>query len=175
MSYFLLLAEQFKMMREENEKFRAILSRRKEADFATCIFKKVFQDDPNALAALVDLWKDRTAPQALDLPNEEEDDLSSVVSTLDEQKAWDLRENAAMFFDSIKRLNERLLQTGETITFDKDDEDTMDFVVSAANLRSLVYGIKPQSRFQAKCKRLNTFKIIVIIILYLTLIYSYGW
>jgi len=37
-----------------------------------------------------------------------------------------------------------------TITFDKDDEDTLDFVTASANLRSLVFGIETKSRFDIK-------------------------
>lgn len=37
-----------------------------------------------------------------------------------------------------------------TITFDKDDEDTLDFVTASANLRSVVFGIETKSRFDIK-------------------------
>jgi ubiquitin-like 1-activating enzyme E1 B len=36
------------------------------------------------------------------------------------------------------------------ITFDKDDEDTLDFVTASANLRSIVFGIETKSRFDVK-------------------------
>ena len=36
------------------------------------------------------------------------------------------------------------------ITFDKDDEDTLDFVTASANLRSIVFGIEPKTRFDIK-------------------------
>lgn len=36
------------------------------------------------------------------------------------------------------------------ITFDKDDEDTLDFVTATANLRSIVFGIETKSRFDIK-------------------------
>lgn len=36
------------------------------------------------------------------------------------------------------------------ITFDKDDEDTLDFVTASANLRSTVFGIETKSRFDIK-------------------------
>lgn len=37
-----------------------------------------------------------------------------------------------------------------TITFDKDDEDTLDFVTASANLRSWAFGIDTKSRFDIK-------------------------
>jgi ubiquitin-like 1-activating enzyme E1 B len=41
--------------------------------------------------------------------------------------------------------------TGEdTISFDKDDDDTLDFVTAAANLRSAAYGILGKSRWEVK-------------------------
>jgi ubiquitin-like 1-activating enzyme E1 B len=36
------------------------------------------------------------------------------------------------------------------ITFDKDDEDTLDFVAASANLRSIVFGIDTKSKFDIK-------------------------
>jgi ubiquitin-like 1-activating enzyme E1 B len=36
------------------------------------------------------------------------------------------------------------------ITFDKDDQDTLDFVTASANLRSIVFGIETKSRFDIK-------------------------
>ena len=36
------------------------------------------------------------------------------------------------------------------LTFDKDDEDTLDFVVASANLRSVIFGIEPRSKFDIK-------------------------
>src|ERR1700709_104417 len=36
------------------------------------------------------------------------------------------------------------------ISFDKDDEDTLDFVTASANLRSIVFGIETKSRFDIK-------------------------
>lgn len=36
------------------------------------------------------------------------------------------------------------------ITFDKDDEDTLDFVAASANLRSRVFKIEEKSKFDIK-------------------------
>ena len=60
---------------------------------------------------------------------------------------------------SLQRLSLRLqqLQAQDTLdavppilTFDKDDQDTLDFVAATANLRSLVFGIEPRSKFDIK-------------------------
>jgi ubiquitin-like 1-activating enzyme E1 B len=36
------------------------------------------------------------------------------------------------------------------IAFDKDDEDTLDFVTASANIRSIIFGIDTRSRFDIK-------------------------
>ena len=36
------------------------------------------------------------------------------------------------------------------LNFDKDDEDTLDFVAASANLRSIIFGIGPKSKFDIK-------------------------
>jgi ubiquitin-like 1-activating enzyme E1 B len=61
---------------------------------------------------------------------------------------------------SLKRLSSRMLDLQRAtngsgtappvITFDKDDEDTLDFVTASANLRSIIFGIETKSRFDIK-------------------------
>lgn len=60
---------------------------------------------------------------------------------------------------SLERLSKRMAEmkasskrdaAEPTITFDKDDEDTLDFVTASANLRSIVFGIETKSRFDIK-------------------------
>ena len=36
------------------------------------------------------------------------------------------------------------------LTFDKDDEDTLDFIAATANLRSVIFGIETKSKFDIK-------------------------
>jgi len=38
------------------------------------------------------------------------------------------------------------------LSFDKDDDDTLDFVLATANLRAIAYGIANKTRFQVKGK-----------------------
>ena len=60
---------------------------------------------------------------------------------------------------SLRRLSTRLqalqgqLSTDAAppvLTFDKDDEDTLDFVAASANLRSITFGIETRSKFDIK-------------------------
>ena len=51
---------------------------------------------------------------------------------------------------STNRLATRL-QNGEVvISFDKDDDDTLDFVTASSNLRSTAYGIETKTRWEVK-------------------------
>lgn len=52
--------------------------------------------------------------------------------------------------NSTNRLAARLKAGEESITFDKDDDDTLDLVTAAANLRSFAYGIDKKTRFEVK-------------------------
>lgn len=40
--------------------------------------------------------------------------------------------------------------TEPMISFDKDDEDTLDFVTASANIRSTIFGIETKSKFDIK-------------------------
>ena len=56
---------------------------------------------------------------------------------------------------STERLAARLRAGEDTISFDKDDDDTLDFVTAAANLRSAAYGIPGKSRWEVKGTRIS--------------------
>jgi len=51
---------------------------------------------------------------------------------------------------STSRLSERLKSGEDVISFDKDDDDTLDFVTAAANLRSAAYNIEGKTRWEVK-------------------------
>lgn len=131
-------------------------------DFAATIFNKVFCADITRLRSMEDMWKSRKPPEALDhaaIVKGAEGVGSCVVKN--DQKVWGLEENYVVFADSLKRLATRMvgLKAGATngevppiLTFDKDDEDTLDFVAASANLRSLVFGIDIKSKFDIKRK-----------------------
>jgi len=56
-----------------------------------------------------------------------------------------------VFFDnSTNRLASRLQNGEHTIAFDKDDDDTLDFVTASSNLRSVVYAIEEKTRWEIK-------------------------
>ncbi|KAG6861181.1 hypothetical protein C0995_002988 [Termitomyces sp. Mi166 len=66
---------------------------------------------------------------------------------LRDQRALSLKDNV----EFTDRLVARLRTGNEsTISFDKDDNDTLDFVTAASNLRSAAYGINRQTRWEVK-------------------------
>jgi len=53
--------------------------------------------------------------------------------------------------NSCKKLSARVIANPSTfIAFDKDDDDTLDFVLATANLRATAYGIACKTRFEVK-------------------------
>lgn len=130
-------------------------------DFPRRVFEKVFEDDITRLRSMEDMWKTRKPPTSLNF-----DALSQAASTIKpivsqhDQRTWTEAENFTVFCDSIHRLSVRLQDAqasaaGATaippvLSFDKDDEDTLDFVAASANLRSTIFGIEPRSKFDVK-------------------------
>ncbi|KAI5119541.1 hypothetical protein M0805_008527 [Coniferiporia weirii] len=74
----------------------------------------------------------------------------AFTSGLKDQKQLTLQENLVLFVSSTHRLAARLRNGEESISFDKDDDDTLDFVTAASNLRSAAYGIPSKSRWEIK-------------------------
>lgn len=132
-------------------------------DFPRMLFNKVFHADVDRLRSMPDMWKSRKPPEPLiydEVLSRASDALASKESLLhDGQKVWSVEESLVVFRDSLERLGERMLKMKEekketdpapVITFDKDDQDTLDFVAASANIRSIVFGIDPKSRFEIK-------------------------
>ncbi|OCH85042.1 hypothetical protein OBBRIDRAFT_785397 [Obba rivulosa] len=75
---------------------------------------------------------------------------SSSAAKLKDQKSLSLKDSLELFVSSTERLAARVRAGEDTISFDKDDDDTLDFVTAAANLRSAAYGIPGKSRWEVK-------------------------
>lgn len=132
-------------------------------EFSKSLFTKVFTKDIERLRSVEDMWKSRTAPEPLSYDKllvKAANAIEQTTSTLDnDQKIWSLEENLAVFNDSLERLSRRSEEmkktkastgTSAVITFDKDDQDTLDFVTASANIRSHIFGIDLKSRFDVK-------------------------
>jgi len=125
--------------------------------FSERIYRKVFVDDVQCVRKMEELWTERSPPQAVEL----EENAASNAATADSDGSksararfglrdlhaiWNKEENQKVFLVSLQRLLER----EGTQYFDKDDEDAVCFVVSAANLRATNYSIEKKSLFDAK-------------------------
>ncbi|KXX77069.1 Ubiquitin-activating enzyme E1-like [Madurella mycetomatis] len=156
-------AEEIEELKRESEALRKIRQSVGTPEFPEMLFTKVFNTDIVRLRSMEDMWKTRKPPEPLDyktLLEQASGPLAAKEAVLqDAQKVWSLEENLAVFNDSLERLSKRVLemkntQTGSEeaaiITFDKDDEDTLDFVAASANIRSAIFGIDPKSKFDIK-------------------------
>ena len=133
-------------------------------EFAKELFDKAFKKDIERLRSVEDMWKTRRAPEPLNY-DETLEKAASAIATIqdilsDDQRVWSLEENFAVFLDSLDRLGKRSQalksaakdaeSSDSAITFDKDDQDTLDFVAASANMRSTIFGIESKSRFDIK-------------------------
>ncbi|KAK6539781.1 E1 ubiquitin-activating protein uba2 [Orbilia ellipsospora] len=149
-------AQEIKNLRQEAEELKMIRETLGQPEFALNVFEKIFNKDIARLAAMKDMWKTRKAPTPLSFESFSFSPagISSIVPNND-QKAWSLEENFAMFSDSLNRLSKRVLELKEIgqssmVSFDKDDDDTLDFVAASANIRSIIFGIDVQTKFDIK-------------------------
>ncbi|KAL6719383.1 E1 ubiquitin-activating protein uba2 [Lecanora helva] len=153
-------AQEIENLRKESQALNKIRQSMGSAEFARLVFEKVFTDDINRLRSMEDMWKTRRPPNPLNF-----DELVASAASINpsisqqDQKIWTQGENFAVFLDSIRRLTIRLQQAQKqsipdavppVLTFDKDDEDTLDFVAASANLRSSIFDIEPRSKFDIK-------------------------
>ncbi|KAI4240316.1 MAG: hypothetical protein LQ352_007664 [Teloschistes flavicans] len=151
-------AAEIENLRKEASALNQIRQSMGSDNFPRRMFEKVFTDDINRLRSMEDMWKTRSPPTALDFDSVAKSSASggevgeSVAKR--DQSAWTLAENFTVFCDS-RRLQKG--QTGESngtattvLSFDKDDDDTLDFVAASANMRSFVFGIEPKSKFDIK-------------------------
>lgn len=154
-------AEELENLRREAQALKRIRQSMGSDTFAMEVFDKVFKEDIERLRGMEDMWKTRKPPESLeyDTLDQEATIVDPRISASD-QRIWLLVENFAVFKDSLQRLSKRLQDEYAVarkegspmplITFDKDDEDTLDFVTASANLRSAVFGIETKSKFDIK-------------------------
>lgn len=131
-----------------------------EGDLSKRVFNKVFKADVERLLSMEDMWRKRTKPVPLDFDVASQQEVNgdgngvAAPPSLRDQKVLSLQETVEQFDQSLKRLAKRARDLDslkkESLSFDKDDVDAMDFVTATANLRSRIYHIAPQSRFQVK-------------------------
>lgn len=156
-------AEEMEKLRDEAHALKRIREAMGSEDFPRRVFGKVFNQDILRLREMKDMWKSRgKPPDPLDFDKLTGEALG-VGAEIDkkDQTVWTPAENFAVFSTSLRRLSDRLEElrsradvgnAAPVLTFDKDDKDILDFVASSANLRSLIFNIKPKTEFDIKGK-----------------------
>ncbi|KDN36172.1 hypothetical protein K437DRAFT_260209, partial [Tilletiaria anomala UBC 951] len=70
---------------------------------------------------------------------------------LKDHQALTLQQNVELFENSLLNLAKRATASpDDPLSFDKDDDDALDFVTASSNLRSFVYAIPRKTRFEVK-------------------------
>ncbi|ORZ00085.1 hypothetical protein BCR42DRAFT_201743 [Absidia repens] len=134
------------------------------SEYPKQVFDKVFKSDIERLLSMEDMWTNRQKPSPLDyeqlakgrqveLTNADSDTLAT--NGLKDQKLWTIGECFDMFRSSVTKLSERLQEdqakkSDAILTFDKDDDDALEFVAAAANLRAKVFDIQQKTLFEVK-------------------------
>lgn len=124
-------------------------------EFVTKIFDKIFVTDIERLLKIEDLWKSREKPSISELGDYKEYLASSGDSSEDRRyEASDMEQSSIKsilktYVTACLRLADRL-RKGEKLEFDKDDNDTLRFVMAASNIRSLIFHIPTKSEFDVK-------------------------
>ncbi|CAH6720314.1 ubiquitin-activating enzyme E1-like [[Candida] jaroonii] len=124
-------------------------------EFMDNLVNKIFVKDIEKLIRIDSLWKYRKQPVPLDYATYNSELSSMVKSTSsdvlhNETKVWSILENLYVLYQASKSLIDRIQSGEKFISFDKDDDDTLNFVVSASNLRSSIFGIDVMSKFDIK-------------------------
>ena len=118
---------------------------------AAQVARKLFVDDIKSLAAKEDVWKTRKPPSPVDLDGSLADSLTSeglARSSLEDRTVWGLGVQVQVLISRYRELVQRA-QTG-SLSWDKDDDAAMDFVLCASNLRASNFGIEMQTSFDCK-------------------------
>jgi ubiquitin-like 1-activating enzyme E1 B len=112
------------------------------------------------------LWEKRKAPTPLDWNTCISDDTpldqvqqqqatTTNTETLESHKILTMQKYCKLFSDSVNMLRKKLEEANDDpnpiLVWDKDDEEAMDFVVAASNLRCYIFGIGLKTKFETKC------------------------
>ncbi|KAL6453333.1 UBA2 Ubiquitin-activating enzyme E1-like [Candida maltosa Xu316] len=117
----------------------------------------IFKVDIERLLKIDKLWEHREKPTPLNVSQYEpemnellSDNANESIVNADTRE-WSILENIYVLYKSCEALQRRLKSGKESfVAFDKDDEDTLNFVTSSSNLRSAVFNIPVQSKFDLK-------------------------
>ncbi|KAL8280566.1 hypothetical protein RQP46_006889 [Phenoliferia psychrophenolica] len=156
------LSDEIKELRKEAAAIQELRSTLTSPGAAQRVFEKVYTQDIERLLKMEDMWKHRQPPHPLHYADlelavgaaaqaqvAETSATGAGVGGIKDQRSLSLADSFALFLSSIERLSSRI-DLANPLAFDKDDDDTLDFVVAAANLRASAFDIESQTRFQVK-------------------------
>lgn len=152
--------EDIEKLRKEAAELHGIRAAMDTSDFPRKVFEKVFNTDIKRMSLEGETWKKRKPPAPLDFDqlNKEAAELDPNTIIKEDQKTWSCAESFAVFTSSLSRLSRQMKElksssNGDTepiLSFDKDDEDTLNLVVAASNLRSHIFNVPIKSKFDIK-------------------------
>ena len=150
-------AQELQTLQKEANELKSIRATIGTPEFAEKIFDKCFSSDIERLASIDTMWKTRKPPVPLSFNDLKEQALAAsgdlsvlAADTLKKDQAiWTIPETFSVLLDSTTRLQARY-SASTPLSFDKDDEDTLDFVTAAAILRSHIFSIDLKSKFEIK-------------------------
>ncbi|KAL0477176.1 ubiquitin-like 1-activating enzyme E1 [Acrasis kona] len=123
-------------------------------DFARKVFEKVFVQDIKKLTELTEenadkkdtMWNSGKAPEPVPFSDETSNTNTAAAAAtddaLEEQRVWSLQENISQFLSKCAALHDRKTSQQSDLSFDKDDDEALQFVTAAANLRCFNFHIK---------------------------------
>jgi ubiquitin-like 1-activating enzyme E1 B len=125
------------------------------------IFNKLFNDDIKYLLSMSKLWEARKPPVPLDWKESCENHQTTETTPqsgdkISSLRLWSVSECCRVFADSVKACHIKLEQAvanneeNPILCWDKDEEDGMNFVTAAANLRCFIFSIGIKSKFEVK-------------------------
>ncbi|KAH6601531.1 hypothetical protein BASA50_001569 [Batrachochytrium salamandrivorans] len=153
------VAKEIQELTTETAALKALREQMGAPSYGRLVFEKIFNQDIKRLLTMEDLWKTHTMPVVLDFEaltvGFDGSNIDSMDSLAFDQVTWDLSQNLRVFLSSIQLLSEALVERRVTdpnavLVFDKDDEPSLNFVTSAANLRAICFHIVAKSRFDVK-------------------------
>ncbi|PRT54969.1 Ubiquitin-activating enzyme E1-like [Wickerhamiella sorbophila] len=139
--------EELEKLRKEQNELGDLRENLTSPDFMNKLVHKIFMEDIKRLLSMDAMWENRRAPVPLEVPEYSSKDGQTLASQ--DQRVWTTAESLSVLADSVERLVSRL-EAEKEISFDKDDEDTLDFVAAASNLRSSIFGLGLKSKFAVK-------------------------
>lgn len=144
--------EEIKRIEQESRELQELRSVILQADETKIIdiLRKLFIDDIEKLLSIDSLWTTRAKPVPLNFETVKKATEDKSVGKLNLNQVWPINEQLHQLVVVTKRLMGRIRDGAAVLEFDKDDDDTLQFVATAANIRSHIFHISLKSIFEIK-------------------------